>query len=116
MWEPTARIKLPESVDFLDYSAVALRGDRIAVVSQVSSRLWIGRLRPGTWTIAGRGRIYEFPRTKKGKIRYCTLEGLCWLSDTTFVLVSDLTKRHYRKGCDKRDQSIHIFSLPRSRP
>jgi hypothetical protein len=115
-WEPTARIKLPESVDFLDYSAVALRGDRIAVVSQVSSRLWIGRLRPGTWTIAGRGRIYEFPRTKKGKIRYCTLEGLCWLSDTTFVLVSDLTKRHYRKGCGKRDQSIHIFSLPRSRP
>jgi hypothetical protein len=114
-WEPVARIKLPTTVDFLDYSAVALRGDRIAVISQMTSRLWIGRLRRNDWTIAGKGRIYDFPRTKKGKIRYCTLEGLCWLSDSRFVLVSDLSKRHYRKSCNKKDQSIHIFALPRSR-
>ena len=114
-WEPIALIKLPKTVDFMDYSAVALRGDRIAVISQMSSRMWIGRLRHGTWTVAGQGRIYDFPTTKKGKIRYCTLEGLCWLSDTTFVLVSDLSKRHYRNGCGKKDQSIHVFALPRSR-
>lgn len=115
MWESVAMIKLPRSVDFEDYSAVALRGDRIAVISQMDSRLWIGRLRRGTWTIAGDGRIYEFPRTKKGKIRYCTLEGLSWLSDRTFLTVSDLSKRHYRSSCGKKDQSIHIFSLPRAR-
>ena len=114
-WRPIALIKLPKTVDFADYSAVALRGDRIAVISQMSSRLWIGRLRRGTWTVAGQGRIYDFPRTKKGKIRYCTLEGLYWLSETTFVLVSDLSKRHYRTGCGKKDQSIHVFALPRSR-
>ena len=114
-WEPIGLIKLPKSVDFMDYSAVALRGDRIAVISQMTSRMWIGRLRLGAWTIAGQGRIYDFPRSRKGKIRYCTLEGLCWLSDSTFVLVSDLSKRHYRSACGKRDQSIHVFALPRSR-
>ena len=112
LWISLAKIKLPKTVDFQDYSAVALKGDRIAVVSQMTSKLWIGRLRRGTWTIAGPGRIYDFPRTKKGKPRYCTLEGLCWLSNTRFVLVSDLSKRRYRKGCGKTDQSIHIFDLP----
>lgn len=113
LWESIARIKLPRSVDFEDYSAVSLRGDRLAVVSQMTSRLWIGRLRRDTWTIAGRGRIYDLPRTKKGKIRYCTVEGLCWLSDSTFVAVSDLVKRYHSNRCHDKDQSIHIFALPR---
>jgi hypothetical protein len=111
-WESIARIKLPRSVDFEDYSAVALRGDRVAVMSQMTSRLWIGRLRRDTWTIAGRGRIYDLPRTKKGKIRYCTVEGLSWLSDSTFVAVSDMVKRYHSNRCHETDQSIHIFALP----
>jgi hypothetical protein len=115
VWKPVARIKLPKTVKFDDYSAVALRGRRIAVVSQQSSRLWIGTLRVGDWTIVDEGTIYEFPRTKKGKIKYRTLEGLCWLTDESFVFVSDLAKRHHRKGCQKTDQSIHVFKLPRGR-
>ena len=113
LWRPVARIKLPRSVRFEDYSAVALRGNRIAVISQQSSKLWIGRLRFGEWTIANEGRIYDFPRTKKGKIKYRTLEGLCWLTDRSFVCVSDLTKGAYPKRCSKTDQSIHVFKLPR---
>ena len=110
-WSPVSCIKLPRSVKFEDYSAVALRGDRIAVISQMTSKLWIGRLRRDTWSIAGAGRIYDFPRTKRGNPKYCTLEGLCWLSDRRFVLVSDLSKSRYRKKCGKRDQAIHIFRL-----
>jgi len=113
MWTSVAQIKLPASVDFEDYSAVSLKGDRIAVISQMTSRLWIGRLRFETWTIAGRGRLYDFPRTKRGKPRYCCLEGLCWLSATTFVLVSDLPKSWCPSRCGKTGQSIHIFALPR---
>ena len=78
----------------------------------MTARLWIGRLRQRDWTIVGHGRIYDFPRTKRGRPKYCTLEGLCWLSDTTFVMVSDMCKKGYRKGCSKTDQSIHVFSLP----
>jgi hypothetical protein len=110
-----ARIKLPQTVTFEDYSAVALRGRRIAVLSQQSSRLWIGTLRFGDWTIADEGHTYEFPRTKKGKIKYRTLEGLCWLTDRSFVCVSDLSNRHDKRRHRKRDQSIHVFKLPRLR-
>jgi hypothetical protein len=112
LWVPVAQIKLPPTVDFEDYSAVSIRGDRIAVISQRTSRLWIGKLRMSSWTIGGRGRIYDFPRTKRGRVKYCTLEGLCWLSNSTFVMVSDLCKKGYRKGCSKTDQSIHLFALP----
>ena len=63
-----------------------------AILSQQSSRLWIGTIRFGDWTIADEGQTYEFPRTKKGKIKYRTLEGLCWLTDRSFVCVSDLSK------------------------
>jgi hypothetical protein len=115
LWKPVARIKLPKTVTFEDYSAVALRGRRIAVLSQQSSRLWIGTLRFGDWTIADKGKTYEFPRTKKGRIKYRTLEGLCWLTDRSFVCVSDLAKRHDRRRCRKRDQSIHLFKLPQRR-
>ena len=111
-WKPVAQIKLPASVKFEDYSAVALRGKRIAVLSQRTSRLWIGTLNARDWSITGRGKIYDFPLTKKGKPKYCTLEGLSWLSDRSFVTVSDLSKGHYHGRCRERDQSLHIFRLP----
>jgi len=113
IWKSVARISLPRSVKFEDYAAVALRGSRIAVVSQRSSRLWIGSLRFRDWTIPDKGVVYGFPLTRKGNPKYCTLEGLFWLSPTKFVLVSDLTKTRYPNRCAKRDQSIHIFRLPR---
>src|SRR5829696_2175920 len=40
VWKPVACIELPKSVAFEDYSAVSLRGTRIAVISQMTSRLW----------------------------------------------------------------------------
>ena len=70
VWKSVATIALPPSVKFEDYAAVALRGSRIAVVSQQTSRMWIGTLRFSDWTIAGKGRIYDFPSTKKGKMKY----------------------------------------------
>ena len=111
-WKSMATIALPPSVKFEDYSAVSLRGNKIAVISQQTSRLWIGTLRTRDWTITGRGTTYDFPRTKKGKHKYCTLEGLCWLDARNFVLVSDLSKGDYSGRCRKHDQSIHVFRLP----
>ncbi|HXG87009.1 MAG TPA: hypothetical protein VNJ02_01640 [Vicinamibacterales bacterium] len=114
-WKPIARISLPKRVKFEDYSALSLRGRRLAVISQRSSKLWIGALQFGKWTIADEGEIYQFPRAKKGKIIYKTLEGLAWLSDHSFVCVSDRAKKHHRKACEKKDQSIHVFELPKGR-
>ncbi len=111
-WRSTARISLPRRAAFEDYSAVALRGNRIAVISQQTSRLWLGVLRRQDWTIARAGRVYDFPRTRKGKRLYCTVEGICWLSPTTFVVVSDLAGPSASRRCRKTSESIHIFSLP----
>ena len=115
VWRPVATIKLPRGVRFRDYSALAIRGERIAVTSQQSSRLWLGTLRRSDWTIAGAGRSYDFPRTRKGKRLYSTVEGISWLADDTFVAVSDLAKEQHPPRCEPKDQSIHIFRLPRSR-
>lgn len=114
VWAPVATIELPGSVTFEDYSALAIRGERIAVASQRSSRLWLGTLRRRDWTIAGAGRQYDFPRTRKGKILYSTVEGISWLADGTLVAVSDLTKPGHPGRCAAKDQSIHVFRLPRS--
>jgi hypothetical protein len=114
VWEPVQLIKLPQHLNFKDYSAVALRGDRLAVVSQKSSRLWVGALSRADWTIGGRGRTYEFPRTATGKRCYCTVEGIDWVSSDSFVMVSDLRKRGYPDRCGRKDQSIHLFRIPTS--
>jgi len=111
-WQPVASIKLPGDLSFKDYSALALRGDRIAVVSQKSSRMWVGRLRLKDWTIVGAGRTFDFPRTPKGRRLYCTVEGVAWLAADTFAMVSDLRKKGYPSRCERTDQSIHIFKVP----
>jgi hypothetical protein len=111
VWQSIALIALPSSLDFKDYSAVALRGDRLAVVSQKSARLWIGKVRVKDWTIRDDGRTYDFPRTEKGKRLYCTVEGVDWLSDNSFVMVSDKCKKGHPDRCGRTDQSIHIFRL-----
>jgi hypothetical protein len=110
VWKPLAKIKLPRSLNFKDYSAVSIRGERLAVISQESSRLWIGTLRRRDWTIRGAGRTYGFPTTSKGKLRYATLEGLSWLSPTRWVAVSDCCGKGPRRH-QRTDQSIHIFRL-----
>ena len=115
-WSSVGRIDLPKQAAFEDYSGLGVRGRRIAVVSQRMSRMWIGTLRFEDWTIAGRGRVYDLPRTKTGKMKYCTVEGVSWLTDRSFVMVSDLSKSSYAGRCARRDQSIHIFRLPGRKP
>ena len=111
MWQPVALITLPRRARFKDYSGLAIRGDRIVVVSQESSRLWAGRLNREKWSVTGDGRTFDFPRTKKGKKLYCTIEGVSWLSAGVIVAVSDLRRRRHPGRCRRTDQSIHVFKL-----
>jgi hypothetical protein len=111
-WKSITTVALPKSVKFEDYSAIAIHGTRIAVVSQQMSRLWVGTIRFRDWSIVGRGRIYDFPRTKKGRRKYCSVEGVSWISPRTLVMVSDLSKKNSPERCRKHDQSIHVFRIP----
>lgn len=112
-WKYVASIKLPESVQFVDYAGMSLKGSRLAVVSQASAQLWIGTLDTKTWQINGVGKLYPFPRNAEGEVIYCNIEGVAWLTDKQIITVTDRIKKGEQpKCCGKKDQSIQIFELP----
>jgi hypothetical protein len=113
-WDRVARIRLPETVLFQDYSGIAVAGGRIAVVSQESSALWVGDLSPDGWELTGAGISYALPRSADGSIVYGTAEGVSWTAPDQVVMVSDKAKPDQDPRCRAKDQSIHIFRIPAS--
>jgi len=111
-WVHRDTIKLPKRLLFEDYSGLDVRGDRMAVVSQASSALWVGRLAADAWRCEDEGEVYRFPPSTKGKTRYCNVEGVAWLDETEVVVVSDRRKSSQPGRCAKSDQSIHVFRIP----
>ncbi len=94
---------------FGDYSGITVVGDRIAIVSQVSSALWVGSLAPSGWEVTGEGTSYTLPRDADGEIIYGTVEGVSWIAPDQVVVVSDRAKPEQDRRCRAKDQSIHIF-------
>jgi hypothetical protein len=111
-WERVSKIRLPETLLFEDYSGVAVSGDRIAVVSQVSSALWLGNLAPTGWQVTDAGTSYALPRNADGGIVYGTAEGVSWMAPDQVVMVSDKAKPDQDRKTRAKDQSIHIFRVP----
>jgi hypothetical protein len=114
-WERVGKIRLPETVLFKDYSAIAVTGDRVAVISQMSSALWAGGLAPSGWEVAGAGTCYALPTDADGSVVYGTAEGVSWLAPDQVVVVSDKVKPEHDPRCQAKDQSIHIFRIPAPR-
>ncbi len=111
-WDRVGKIRLPETMLFEDYSGIAVTGDRIAVISQVCSALWLGRLAPGDWQVTDAGITYALPRDADGSIVYGTAEGVSWISPDQVVVCSDKAKPEQDRRCRAKDQSIHIFRIP----
>jgi hypothetical protein len=113
-WDRVATIRLPVELPFEDFSSLAVAGDRIAVVSQESSALWVGRLQRSGWELADRGAVWGFPPDPEGRTVYCNVEGVSWVSTDRVVVVSDRAKRNGRQDecCRAKDQSIHVFTIP----
>ena len=114
-WAHVGTVKLPKSLPFVDFSGMSLAEGRLAVVSQENSQLWVGAFQEATWQWRDEGRMYEFPRSPQGKIRYGNIEGVAWIGKRRIVAVSDRRKRDQPRRCAAQDQSIHVFELPRSR-
>jgi hypothetical protein len=111
-WDRVAKIRLPETVLFEDYSGLTVTGDRIAVISQVSSALWLGHLAPDGWQVTGPGTTYALPTDGDGNVVYGTAEGVSWIAPDRVVMVSDKAKPKQDPRCRAKDQSIHIFRIP----
>jgi hypothetical protein len=111
-WNRVGRIRLPATLSFEDYSGISVDGDRMAIISQVSSALWVGRLSPLGWDVADEGVAYAFPRDAEDRIVYCSVEGVSWITPSRIAVVSDKAKPKQGKRCKAKDQSIHIFEIP----
>jgi len=111
-WRLKAMMKLPNTLNFKDYSGLAVTEGRLAVVSQSSAKLWVGQLKKSAWKIKDDGNIYTFPRTHKNKKQYCNVEGVDWITPERLVTVTDKRKKDQKKRCKAKDQSIQIFRLP----
>ena len=109
-WERIATIRLPMA--FADYSGVAVAGDRIAVVSQESSALWLGRLDQRTWTV-DEGDVHKFPRDDDGRPRFSAVEGVAFLGPDRIVVATDRTRGRPHNGTE---QSVAVFDLPTGPP
>jgi hypothetical protein len=105
---------MPTSVPFVDYSGMSIRNGRVAIVSQVNSMLWLGEFDEADWMWRDAGRLYEFPRSDNGSIRYGNVEGVGWITPTSIVIVSDRRKKRDQpdEALSEKDQSIHIFEIP----
>jgi hypothetical protein len=113
-WAHSATIALPATLPFVDYSGMSCDRGRVAIVSQVNSMLWVGQFDEAGWTWRDAGRLYEFPRSESGTIRYGNIEGVGWISPTRVVAVSDRRKKKSQpdKRLSEKDQSVHIFDIP----
>jgi hypothetical protein len=112
-WDRVGTIRLPASLWFEDYSSLSVAGDRMVVVSQASSALWVGRLRPSSWELADDGGVWVFPPDREGRTVYCNVEGVSWVGPDRVVVVSDRAKREGQdQQCRVKDQSIHVFTIP----
>jgi len=106
-WKELRSIELPDEARFKDYSALAYRDGRLAIVSQESARLWVGRLHTRTHTLVpGSGVVYRFPDRN-----YRNVEGIDWLSEDTLIAVSDRMKKDQPARSARTDQSIHVFRI-----
>ncbi len=111
-WAEVATVALPATLDAGDYSALSVRGDQLAVLSQVSALLWVGRLHPSSWDIMDGGRTYRLPLDPQGRTVYGTAEGVTWLDENTVAIVSDRARRDQPDWMRVKQESVHVFRLP----
>jgi hypothetical protein len=105
-WRIVSTKSLPAQAAFVDYAGIDVEGERVAVVSQSSSSLWVGSLEGGD-----PGQVYRLPRQPNGELRYGRIEGVTWLSESRLAMVSD-QERPRDRGKGRVEQAIHVFELP----
>lgn len=107
-------LKLGKKMNFVDYSDMDVRGNRIAITSQENSSVFVGYIsvRNGVVSI-GKGKVYDFPRGENCEKIYCNVEGIAFVDEESkfLVAVSDAMKSSQDYRCLEKDQSIHLFQI-----
>mmetsp|Transcript_8211 Transcript_8211/g.16615 ORF Transcript_8211/g.16615 Transcript_8211/m.16615 type:complete len:423 (-) Transcript_8211:206-1474(-) len=126
-FEAVDEIRLPKSINFVDYSGMTvyfnendsgLPGEHVlAISSQENSAVWIGTIRPGSDSPSlfeiGDGVIYDFPPDDDCQPIYCNVEGIHFVSNRTLIAVSDAMKGKGKQDfrCWGKAESIHLLQF-----
>lgn len=111
-WEYVASIRLPRTLEFIDYSGIDINNDNmLAITSQESSAIFVAGLDLKNWKVFEDGVVYRFPKDVNGNIIYCNIEGVAWIATDQLVTVSDAKKGYQQEQCKEKEQSIHIVSM-----
>eukprot|EP00775_Hariotina_reticulata_P002900 gene2900-3188_t len=111
-WDVVKVVHIPRTADFTDYSGMAFRGNRVAIISQENATVWVGTFDFDQLEFVDEGKVYHFPRDNHCDIIFCNVEGVEWLDDARLVISSDKAKRYQSFRCVRHEQRIHIFALP----
>ncbi len=119
-WDLVTTFNMPSNTGMTDFADIDISSDlHVAVVSQESSKLWIGQLSSTTWSFVDEGVVYDFPTgDQSGNVGagsyviYANVEGVSWISSTQVVCASDKAKSDQPSYQTYKDQSIHIFNIP----
>ena len=94
------------------HAGLDVRDGQVAVLSQASSKLWIGVFRPSSWGFVDEGVVYLLPLDVDGDPIYCNAEGVAWSAPDRVAVASDRRKPDEPKRCRHKQQSLHIFGIP----
>jgi hypothetical protein len=125
-WKTLKTVHVPKSANFRDYSAITMdeTSGSVVISSQEESQIWVGKLLgqidEHRWDIDElyfdhhMGDVYSFPKTEHCATVYCNVEGLHWINDGMLLAVSDKKKTSQPHECGEKDESAHVFLLPRT--
>eukprot|EP00879_Flechtneria_rotunda_P001126 GHRR01001268.1.p1 GENE.GHRR01001268.1~~GHRR01001268.1.p1 ORF type:complete len:366 (+),score=117.53 GHRR01001268.1:185-1282(+) len=111
-WDVKKVVHIPKTAEFMDYSGMAFKGDKVAIISQEDSAMWVGTFDFEELEFTSDGTLYNFPRNGDCEMIYCNVEGIQWIDDVRFVIASDKAKSKQPYRCTAKDQRISIFALP----
>ncbi|MEI6312942.1 MAG: hypothetical protein WCP57_11835 [Bacteroidota bacterium] len=120
-WIYISTIRFPQNKAMNDYSDIDISSSgAIAVTSQESSLLWIGKLSDTNWQLDGEGTLYAFPTGDENgnvgngsNVLYGNVEGVSFMTDKQVVICSDKTSSNQPAYQDFKAQTISIFNIPK---
>uniref|UniRef100_A0A383W8D3 Uncharacterized protein n=1 Tax=Tetradesmus obliquus TaxID=3088 RepID=A0A383W8D3_TETOB len=111
-WDVVKEVAIPPAADFMDYSGMAFRGSKTAIVSQENSAMWVGEFDFEALEFTSEGQVFNFPRDNHCDMIFCNVEGVQWLDDVRVVIASDKAKKDQPFRCVDHEQRVSIFALP----
>ncbi len=113
-WEVVDMLDVPRVADFLDYSAMAIREGKMAVLSQEDAAVAIVDFDVDALKFGeeAAGVVMHLPRDVGCNVVFCNAEGFAFIDADRFMIVSDKAKSKQDVACLRHDQSVAIFSVP----